>query len=185
MVASAREGRSIDPERAAPPGTISPALTEVIRKAMSRQKRDHHADAKALKQDVERALRGGTHLPRRWFPAGHVFCREGERGEEAYVICQGRCVAYRRAPDGSRRVLREMGARTVFGEMAIISDAPRTDTVEAIGRVQALVVSRQVLEEELGLDAWVVDFVKAIVGRFRDLKARIGAIENRDSPRSA
>lgn len=50
--------------------------------------------------------------------------------------------------------------------------------------VQVLVVSRQVLEEELGLDAWVGDFVKALAGRFRDLEARADALEHGDPPRS-
>lgn len=185
MVAAAREGSFVDPEQAAPLGTVSPGLARVIRKAMRREKGDRHADVRALKQDVQRALRGGTHLPTQWFPAGHVFCREGERGDEAYVIRQGRCVAYRTAPGGARRVLREMGPRTVFGEMAIISDAPRTATVEAIDRVQVLIVSRRILEGELGLDAWVGDFVKAIVGRFRDLEANVEAMENDDPLRSS
>jgi hypothetical protein len=57
--------------------------------------------------------------------------------------------------------------------MAIITDTPRTATVEATDFVQALVVSKRVLEEGLGLDDWVGTFVKALAERFRELDQRV------------
>jgi hypothetical protein len=173
IVAAARDARFAPPEVAAPPGTVPPGLARVVERAMRREKDERYPDVKTLKLEVQRAMRGGTHLPRKWFSPGHVFCKEGERGDEAYVVCRGRCVAYKTNPDGTRNVLREMGAGAVFGEMAIITDAPRTATVEATDFVQALVVSKRVLEEGLGLDDWVGTFVKVLAERFRELDQRV------------
>jgi CRP-like cAMP-binding protein len=170
VLVAARDVQFVPPEQAAPEGVVSPGIARVIKRAMSREKADRHADVRELKHDLQRAVRGGTHLPSRWYPAGHVFCREGDVGSEAYVIAQGRCVAHRTGPDGARQVLREMGPGAVFGEMAVISDVLRTATVEALEPVLVQVVSKDLLEDELGLDAWVGAFVRALAQRFRDLE---------------
>jgi hypothetical protein len=184
IVEAAKHARYTPPEVAAPPGTVPPGLARVIERAMSLKKDDRYPDVRSLKQDVQRAMRGGSHLPRHWFSPGHVFCKEGQRGDEAYLVCRGTCVAYKEQPDGTRRILREMGPGSVFGEMAIISDTPRTATVEAVDFVQALVVSRRALEEGLGLDHWVGAFVKALADRFRDLDERLDAIASSHGPDS-
>jgi len=176
VVAAAREARFVRAEVATASTGVAPELARVIDQAMSPAKADRHPNVKALKLDVQRAMRGGTLLPRRWVPAGHVFFREGEHGSESYLLCEGRCVAYRTAPDGSKRVLREMEAGEVFGEMAVLSDRPRSATVEALEPVQVLVVSRELLEQGLGVERWLGKFVRVVVDRFHDLDARTDSV---------
>ena len=171
VVEAARRTHFAPPEGRLLGGDVPPAIARVIRKAMHEAKAGRHESVLALKNDVRRAMRGGTHLPRKSFPAGHVFCRQGEIGHEAWVILDGRCRVSKTAADGSVLTLREMGPGTVFGEMALIRASERTATVEALEPVTALVVSHAVLEAELGLDAWVGMFVKALAERFLALES--------------
>jgi CRP-like cAMP-binding protein len=69
-------------------------------------------------------------------PAGRDLIREGERGREFFVLLDG-TVDVRK--DGRR--IRELGAGDFFGEIALVSDAPRTATVTTTSPARALVVT--------------------------------------------
>ncbi|MBI5166007.1 MAG: cyclic nucleotide-binding domain-containing protein [Magnetospirillum sp.] len=61
---------------------------------------------------------------RKRFRTGELIFREGESGDEAYVVEKGRVVICKET-DGKRVVLGELGKHGIFGEMALIDDAPR------------------------------------------------------------
>ncbi|MCC6215352.1 MAG: protein kinase [Polyangiaceae bacterium] len=146
-------------------------IVHIVERAMSRDPADRYPTAAALKADVQRFLRVGLHLPARIFAAGEDIVREGERGDAAYLITRGRCVAFTGAGD-QQRALREMGPGAVFGEMSVLSDQPRTATVRAVEPVTVLVVSRAVLDERVGLDGWLGALFRGLVARFRELETR-------------
>jgi HEAT repeat protein len=77
----------------------------------------------------------------RWFEPGEVLVREGDVGDELYVILEGSVVVTRRQPDESERVLRTYGAGDHVGELAVLRARPRVATVTAEAeRVRTLVV---------------------------------------------
>ncbi len=59
-------------------------------------------------------------------PAGRVLMRQGELGQEAFVIADGRAKVTIR---GKRSVM--LGPGKCFGEMALLHSAPRSATVTA------------------------------------------------------
>lgn len=75
----------------------------------------------------------------RWFSNGDALCREGDPGNEMFVIASGK-VRVLRGPAGHEKLLatREMGE--FVGEMSIIDAVPRFATVIADGEVRALVI---------------------------------------------
>lgn len=75
---------------------------------------------------------------RRVVPAGEIACREGDPGDEFFVIDAGRV---RVAQHG--RVLREMGAGEFFGELALLDRGPRSATVTAITDASLTVLREQ------------------------------------------
>lgn len=57
-------------------------------------------------------------------PAGHVLMRQGASGGEMFVIASGGVVVERNG-----REINRLGPGSVVGEMAILSEGPRTATV--------------------------------------------------------
>jgi CRP-like cAMP-binding protein len=69
-------------------------------------------------------------------PAGKELIREGGRGREFFVLLDGTVDVQKNG-----RRIRELKSGDFFGEIALVSDAPRTATVTTSSPVRALVVT--------------------------------------------
>lgn len=80
--------------------------------------------------------------------AGDVLVHEGEPGSSMFVIIQGR-VAVRRhdGQSGTDLELAELSDGAFFGEMALLSDAPRVASVVCIDDVMLFEISRELLAD--------------------------------------
>jgi CRP/FNR family transcriptional regulator, cyclic AMP receptor protein len=67
---------------------------------------------------------------------GATLIREGERGREFLVIVDGTVSVTKRG-----KTIRDLGSGDFIGEIALVSDVPRTATVTATSRVRLLVVT--------------------------------------------
>jgi len=67
---------------------------------------------------------------------GATLIREGERGREFLVIVNGTV----RVTKGGKKI-RDLGSGDFIGEVALVSDVPRTATVTATSPVRLLVVT--------------------------------------------
>jgi CRP-like cAMP-binding protein len=74
----------------------------------------------------KRILNRDTYYP------GHILMRQGEYGHAAYFVERGRVRVYIEDAKGKKVVLAELGPISVVGEMAVISQEPRSATVEVI-----------------------------------------------------
>ena len=75
--------------------------------------------------------------------AGEVVIRQGETADRFYIIESGRFEVTQLASGSAneQRVLRTMGPDEVFGEIGLLTSAPRTATVTAVGAGTLLVMS--------------------------------------------
>jgi CRP-like cAMP-binding protein len=84
------------------------------------------------------------------FRPGKVLTRQGAPGREFFVLLEGTVDIVR---DGKQ--INELGAGEFFGELALISNIPRTATVTAKSPVRALVVVdrdfRRLLKDDVGV----------------------------------
>src|SRR5262245_20440561 len=70
-------------------------------------------------------------------------CHKGDPGSQLYVVIDGRLKALTTSAEGNEVVFNVMGPGEVFGEMALLSESPRTATVRAIERCELLVLDRR------------------------------------------
>lgn len=162
----------VPPQEAAPNVFIPKQIVNVIMKAMARDPSERYACANDVKRDLQRFLQGGLYLPRTTHPAGTTIVREGEPGDTAFIVTRGECDVFKTV-DGQPRHLRRMGPRSVFGEAAVLSNAPRSATVVAATEVTLLTLSRDVIEEGLTEGSWETLLVKCLLDRFRELEESV------------
>jgi hypothetical protein len=73
----------------------------------------------------------------RKYPAGAEIVREGERGDELFIVARGRVAVEK---DGI--AIGELGPGGHFGEMGLVDDVPRSATVRALELVRILSIGR-------------------------------------------
>jgi CRP-like cAMP-binding protein len=101
----------------------------------------------ALPRDALRALIDAFEMIT--VPAGHAVIEEGEEGAEAYIVVRGALEVRRRSSDDDSQpsiVLARLVSGALFGEMALLSRAPRAASVTATRPSILLVAKRDALE---------------------------------------
>lgn len=83
------------------------------------------------------------------FEAGAVLLREGEHGDTMFVVQSGQVGTFRTGPDGMEVPLHTYGPRAFFGEMSLLTGAPRVASARALGPVSALRLSRADVERAM------------------------------------
>lgn len=77
----------------------------------------------------------------RSFEKGEVIFQEGQFGEVMYVVRTGRVLIKREHVGGRTIALAELGAGSLFGELAVLDGEVRSATVECMESTQAVVLT--------------------------------------------
>ncbi len=102
----------------------------------------------------------------RRFADGETIIAEGSPGDAFFMLADGLVVVTKKV-GGASRTLAHLSEGAVFGEMALVSNAPRTATVTARGEVALLSLARADLETQAGeLDSLTQALRKFTRGRF-------------------
>lgn len=75
------------------------------------------------------------------FEAGQVIFDLNDPGDAAYILIEGNVEVIVPTPSGPL-VVNTVGPNEIIGEIAIFADAPRTATVQATTRVEALCIAK-------------------------------------------
>ncbi len=99
----------------------------------------------ALEKDGLRALIGCFEMFT--VPAGSDVIAQGEEGAEAYIVARGELEVRRVTEEGDHVTLARLNNGALFGEMALLSRAPRAASVVACRPSILLVARREALEQ--------------------------------------
>ena len=111
------------------------------------------------------------------YSAGTVLFHEGDDGSTAYLVASG-VVEISRGEGSERKVLGEISAGGLFGEMALISNMPRMATATAKEDTACVIVPRQVLRSMLrDADALMTALVLNLIGHIRTLNETLSPPE--------
>jgi len=109
----------------------------------------------------------------RKFLAGETILTQGDAGESAYIIEQGRVEIKVEMPNGKTQVIGTRGAGSLIGEMALVDNAPRTATVKAIEDCTLLEITQQEFKRRLDTSDPVLRMTsQVILTRYRDTLMR-------------
>ncbi len=109
----------------------------------------------------------------RQFPTGTVLFREGETGKEMYVIQSGKIAITKRVRE-VEKTLATLGAGEFLGEMAIISNKPRTATATVAEDAKLLVIDPKTFESMIRSNAEIaVRMIKKLADRLNEADQQI------------
>ena len=75
------------------------------------------------------------------FSAGETIFRQGDIASELYFIVKGSVQIIRELEEETKRIA-ELGEGDTFGEIALISDQPRTGTVRAVTDIEVCTIHK-------------------------------------------
>jgi CRP/FNR family transcriptional regulator, cyclic AMP receptor protein len=87
----------------------------------------------------------GESLRERPLKRGQVLVREGEAGEEMFVVLRGSMVISKAVTGRVEQVLARIGPGDFFGEMSLFDRSPRSATVQTDSDATLLVLDREAL----------------------------------------
>ena len=106
-------------------------------------------------------------LDRQVLHAGKVVFEEGDEGDCAYVIQSG-AVDIVRDTDAGKVKLGRLTAGSIFGEMALIDDAPRMATAVSVESTTVVVIKRENLRAKIdAADPFLSRLLSLLVNNIR------------------
>ena len=107
------------------------------------------------------------------FAPGAIIFSEGDIGDTAYLVAEG-TIEISRKQDGKSVVICEIRAGNLLGEMALISDKPRSADARAKDQCVVYMVPREVFQTELnGTSALMRSLVHNLISHIRSLMAQL------------
>jgi serine/threonine-protein kinase len=180
IVDNASENNFLPPQDRAPHRQIPSELSRIILKAMASHPDDRYQTVMDLAKDLDALMAGETASQRRCFEAGDLLMSEGEIGEEAYVLISGKIEVFKQMA-GEEISLVLLGPGDVVGEMAMISDAPRSASVRAIADTEAVVITKDTMRRGLSnLPPWMEQVITAVVERLRSASSSVHPLMRAD-----
>lgn len=111
---------------------------------------------------------------RRRFKRGEVVFHEGDPGDTLHLVDRGHVAVRVTTPMGDTATLRVLGPGDYFGELAVVSPAPRNATVVALEAAETLGLHRDEVDELRRLHPEVDRvLLEAVVGEVRRLSVQL------------
>jgi CRP-like cAMP-binding protein len=107
---------------------------------------------------------------------GFEIIKQGEPGDAFYLIASGRVSVWVDQGKG-RRKLAELGADKYFGEMALLSNAPRTATVVAEGVTELFVLDKPSFDAILMKNPGIAGKIKEAYQQRGEANSRMADLE--------
>lgn len=113
-------------------------------------------------------------------PEGTVLFRDGDRGDEMYVIQRGRVRIFTEVK-GREKLLAILGPGDFFGEMAILNDKPRTASAEVVEDAQLLSIDPKTFGAMIVSNTEIaVRLIKKLARRLDSANTLIDLLMHRD-----
>ena len=109
-------------------------------------------------------------------PGDHLF-DEGDEDDKFFVVTEGAVEIVKAVPGGGEEKLAVRRVGEVFGEMALLNDAPRSGTARADGECECRTLSRGDFERLMGGDSLALRLLKILSQALRAMGIRFVNLE--------
>ena len=117
------------------------------------------------------------------YAPGDVIIREGDLGEEMFIIEEGEVEIFKTVA-GTERVLVTLERGDFFGEMAMLEDEPRSSSAHAVTPSKLMRINRELFDDMLRQNPQVaVRMMRKLSRRLRELHAAVESDDTVDSKR--
>ena len=114
-------------------------------------------------EQLERLASESISVP---YPVGGAVVRQGDEGDSLFLVASGRVEVSVRAPGGgSDRPLATLGPGDYFGEMSLLTGAPRSATIRAVKETSLVVLRKEALRPLLVADPMVLERLSKTLAR--------------------
>jgi CRP/FNR family cyclic AMP-dependent transcriptional regulator len=111
------------------------------------------------------------------FDAGQVIFSRGDAGADLYIVAKGRVRLSVLTADGKELSFAHAEAPSVFGELAVFDGRPRSADATAVGKVEALTLSKVAFARLLSSTPAIAETaIRFLSARLRDADEQLEAI---------
>ena len=113
-------------------------------------------------------------LKQKFLPDEYIF-RQGEKGDKAYLLLDGRV-----AIEVDDKKVSEISEMEIFGEMSLVLDKPRSASIRVLRPSVVLPIDKKILAELLGKSPPVIkSMVKQLSYRLAQCDKEIQSLKNK------
>ena len=122
-------------------------------------------------------------LRERRLAESEVLCRQGDPGDALFIVTGGRIRLSTTDPSGNEKILTYFTDSQFFGEMSLLTGAPRSATATAETDSQVLVLDKRAFDQLLASDAQIMrEMLKVVSQRTQHTNQQLLADEPGNTP---
>jgi CRP/FNR family transcriptional regulator, cyclic AMP receptor protein len=107
------------------------------------------------------------------YPVNATICKEGDLGEEMFIIQSGQVKITKKTTDGEKTLV-VLSEGDFFGEMAVIDREPRSATATAMTETKCIVLNQEVFESTMHSNIHIVKkILRNMSSRLREANKQI------------
>ncbi|MCL4467660.1 MAG: Crp/Fnr family transcriptional regulator [Deltaproteobacteria bacterium] len=115
------------------------------------------------------------------FPKGTILFREGDTGEEMYIINNGKVKIFKEI-GGVEKILALLGPSDFFGEMSLLNKKPRSASAEVVEDAKIMVINNSTFDTMMRSNAEIaIRIIRILAKRLEDADVQIANLMIKDS----
>lgn len=114
------------------------------------------------------------------FQAGDIIFKEQDPGSSMFIIQSGR-VEVSTMINQNKVVLAQLGEGSIFGEMSLVDNRPRSATVVALTEVKCIEINRLLFKQRMEeIPTWMQSFYQILIERLREANKSRRSLEGKE-----